>query len=121
MSPSVRDVWFHQAAWSELKEIATAYSENSDHEPKQPREGIKYQFLRDWTVEEKQKFGVSINAPGKGQESQKAQASAAAIRDGASTGFDLSEYTERLKEKKAKRLTREEIQALIQDAGRELF
>jgi type IV secretory pathway TraG/TraD family ATPase VirD4 len=120
MSPSVRNVWFHQHQWEELKDIATVDSENPDHDPKKPREGIEYQFLRDWAVEEKQKFGVSIVASEKGQESRKAQRPAveAMAKDKNSSEF-TSEYLERLRRLKEPQLEREEIQSLIQGAGRE--
>lgn len=122
MSPSVRDVWFNRFQWEELKEVATADSDNPDHDPKIPREGIEYQFLREWTDKEKRKFGVSIQAPEKSQEIQHAHTpTAATIIEESSAGFDLSAYVERLKQKKESRLKRDEIKALIQDAGRELL
>lgn len=125
MSPSVRNVWFHQYQWEELKKIADADSEKPEHEQKIPREGIEYQFLREWTDKEKRKFGVIVKTPEKSQEAQQGNTPTATTIIGEnSAGFDLLEYKERLKErlkeKEEPRLKREEIQALIQDAGREI-
>lgn len=97
MSPSVGDVWSHRFHWKELERYATATSDNSAHEPKKPRAGIGYQFLRPWKPAERLKFGIKLEIPAK-EEEQQAQQTASAAVDGKPKGFDIGEYTARLKE-----------------------
>ena len=98
-SPSVRDVWFHRFQWQELHKIATAHSADPDHEPKRPREGITYQFLRKWSEDERKKFGLEIKTPEKKQEVEKTQTPPAATVKDDSSGFDMAAYLEDLKQK----------------------
>lgn len=118
-SPSVTDVWFHRFSWPELQRLAVAYSDDAAHEPKKPREGIAYQFLKKWTEPERLKFGLSIKAPEKGKETDQVQTVQAAPVAGdqqavtTSAMFDLGEYLERLQQQEP---TREEIMSRIQNA-----
>lgn len=109
-SPSVRDVWSHRFEWRELERFATAKSDNPAHEPKKPRQGIAYQFLKTWANEEQRKFELSHDAkkkePQQEEHSQTAQGAPVTEQEEQEqsapvigAAFNLEEYTGGLKEK----------------------
>lgn len=101
-SPSVRDVWFHCFEWSELEWIATAHSDDAAHEPKRPRAGIAYQFLKKWQEAERRKFGLEIDAleKAKEQDEQQEVGTSTTMIDEPAKKFDAEQYLADLKQSK---------------------
>ncbi len=63
MTSAVQGIWEYQARWNELSQVANLTSnepnfESREHDP-------RYQYLKSWSNEEREKFGLSPKLPTK--------------------------------------------------------